>query len=144
MPYKNKEDKRKYQREWVARRRREWIETHGPCALCGSDERLEVDHIDPSTKITNSVWSWSSERRAAELAKCRVLYYECHKHKSATEMPKGEDCSFSKLTEQDVLAIRAEHQPRVHGKGYKRLAQKYGVDHKLIQFIVRRKIWTHI
>jgi hypothetical protein len=76
------EKKRQYQREWVARKRRDWLEQNGPCVKCGSADRLEIDHKDPTTKVTNSVWSWSAARQAEELSKCQVLCYECHKQKT--------------------------------------------------------------
>ena len=40
---------REYQREWLAARRTEWLADKS-CAVCGSDDRLEIDHIDPATK----------------------------------------------------------------------------------------------
>lgn len=78
---------RKYQRGWLNRRRAEWIAANGPCKKCGSSERLEVDHIDPAQKITHAVWSWSKVRREAELAKCQVLCYTCHKAKTSSDRP---------------------------------------------------------
>src|ERR1019366_1029928 len=55
-----------------------WLSTHGPCA-CGSWLRLEVHHVDPSTKAGHTVWSWTSARREAELAKCVASCHTCHK-----------------------------------------------------------------
>lgn len=144
MPYKDKVKQREYQREWIARRRQEWLDENGPCILCGGDNELQVDHIDPNTKISHRVWSWSDERRNTELAKCRVLCSRCHKEKSDTEKLRGEDQPQAKLTEQDVLAIRAEYKRGVRGKGLRALADKYKVDHKLIQAIIRRNNWQHI
>ena len=66
----------------VKGRRKDWIEANGPCAKCGSWDRLEVDHIDPSTKVSHNVWGWSETRRLEELAKCQVLCYSCHKEKT--------------------------------------------------------------
>src|SRR5690348_7168168 len=72
---------RNYRREWFKRRRDEWF-AGKCCVICGSTDRLEADHIDPSTKDPQlkkgtSLWSWSDKRREAELAKCQVL---CHEH----------------------------------------------------------------
>ena|ERR1035438_9308129 len=85
-----KEDiKREYQREWLAKRRSEWIEAQGGrCVKCGSVDRLEVDHIDPSTKVASAVWSWSETRRLEELAKCQVLCHDCHKIKTFQDVAK--------------------------------------------------------
>jgi len=88
MPIKDLEERRKYQREWQARRRQKWLQENGPCVDCGSWRRLEVDHVDPSTKITHGVWSWSEKRRLEELKKCVVRCYRCHKLKTAEENRK--------------------------------------------------------
>ena len=82
------EAKRKYQREWMASRRLDWIESKGGrCALCGSADRLEVDHIDPSTKLMQprEIWSRAERIRDAELAKCQVLCGICHLDKTLAE-----------------------------------------------------------
>lgn len=95
MGYKDPDQQRAYQHRWITGRRDAWIAEHGPCAECGSGERLEVDHVDPSTKCFNParIWSLSEEKRAAELAKCQVLCYACHKEKTrrqrATDPPHG-------------------------------------------------------
>lgn len=83
MPFKDIDDKRRYQREWMAKRRQDWIDEHGPCVKCGSDVDMEVDHIDPDLKLSHKVWSWSKERREAELAKCQVLCGNHHKEKTS-------------------------------------------------------------
>ena len=80
--YKDPEKKREYQRKWMVARRQKWVEDHGPCAVCGSADRLEVDHKDPRQKVTHRVWSWRKDKQAEELAKCQVLCFECHKNKS--------------------------------------------------------------
>jgi hypothetical protein len=81
MSYLDIDKKRAYQRKWVAARRKEWF-TGKRCTRCKSTERLELDHIDRKTKVTNSIWSWSEERRDAEIAKCQVLCHICHVKKS--------------------------------------------------------------
>jgi hypothetical protein len=78
------EEKRTYQRRWIARRRGEFF-ADKVCVKCGSTDRLELDHIDPSTKVANSIWSWSLPRRQAEIAKCQVLCYKHHKEKSKAD-----------------------------------------------------------
>lgn len=62
-----------------------WLKTHGPCAICGSNKKLELDHVDPRTKISHNIWSWNEKRRAVELNKCQVLCYICHKEKTKLE-----------------------------------------------------------
>lgn len=89
MPYKSAEAQREYQRRWLAARRAEWIAEHGPCMECGTDENLDVDHIDPATKLfeISTLWSLSKNnpKRVAELAKCQVLCESCHQEKTNKE-----------------------------------------------------------
>lgn len=82
MAYLDRDKQRAFCRKWMASRRAEWLAANGPCKQCGSSERLEVHHRDPGDKITHAVWSWSAERRAAELAKCDVLCHECHRQET--------------------------------------------------------------
>lgn len=94
MPYAERAKKQAFQNEWKRKRREEWIETHGPCA-CGSSKNLQIDHIDPTKKVSHRIWSWSDARREAELAKCHVLCEECHKKKH--EAPHGSRRRYEKL-----------------------------------------------
>lgn len=76
-----KEYMRKYQRKWMARRRKEFFDDKS-CIECGATENLELDHIDPSEKISHKIWSWAESKRLSEIAKCQVLCGECHKKKT--------------------------------------------------------------
>lgn len=80
MGYKDPDKQREFQREWMRKRRQKWIDKNGPCRQCGSSVKLEVDHIDPDTKLLNParLWSLSEAKRNAELAKCQVLCGACH------------------------------------------------------------------
>lgn len=55
-----------------------------PCVQCGESrwDRLELDHIDPERKVGHRIWSWSEERRNAELANCQALCRPCHRKKT--------------------------------------------------------------
>ncbi|MDQ0241146.1 hypothetical protein [Arthrobacter bambusae] len=94
MAYSNAQ-KRKYQREWCAKNRAAYLEGKS-CVHCGSAGPLEVDHIDPALKVTHSVWSWSAERRAGELAKCQTLCVPCHKAKTKAQRPTPEHGTISR------------------------------------------------
>ncbi len=83
MPYKDPERQREYQANRLLYLRNEWINSNGPCVKCRTWKNLEVDHVDPSTKVSHNVWSWSPDRRKEELSKCQVLCVECHKEKTA-------------------------------------------------------------
>lgn len=85
MNQKRKNYIREYQRKWLAARRQEAIELlGGKCKKCGNTENLEFDHIDRNSKLSHSIWSWSYERRKAELDKCQLLCYSCHLTKSTS------------------------------------------------------------
>lgn len=93
MPHVSAAARREYQAQWARRRRDDWIASRGGvCEKCGSSDRLEVDHIDPKTKLMNprEVWNRRDEVRLAELAKCQVLCHECHKAKSLAERPRAD------------------------------------------------------
>ncbi len=75
--------RRAYARQWMARRRAEYFKDK-KCAKCSSIHNLELDHIDPTSKVSHKIWSWSKERREIELVKCQVLCEKCHKKKTIT------------------------------------------------------------
>lgn len=77
MPLATRELQNEYQRKRLAKRRAEWFEGK-ICTNCGSEENLELHHLDPETKISHNVWSWSQKRRDEELLKCVVLCEICH------------------------------------------------------------------
>lgn len=76
-----------YVKNYRNTRRATYLCQHGPCVKCGSWDRLEFDHIDPASKgsdkdASTHMWTWSEERLQAELKKCQILCYDCHKTKS--------------------------------------------------------------
>lgn len=80
--------KREYQRQWIAKRRQDWIASRGGmCEQCGSTNRLEVDHRSSKLKQANptQIWSKTAAKREAELALCQVLCHDCHKIKTSKQ-----------------------------------------------------------
>lgn len=71
--------------ERIAKTRAEFFSGKS-CVFCGSTDRLEIDHIDPSTKVSHKIFGWTKERREGELAKCRVLCFVCHNARHSQEM----------------------------------------------------------
>lgn len=143
MPYADPELQREYQRAWIAARRQAWLQEHGPCIDCGTWEGLEVDHADASTKVTHRVWSWSSARREAELAKCVARCRACHlvKTKAAGEYVnrlQGTKHPASKLTDEAVRVIKAS------GEGPRALARRFGVNSGTITNIRKGRAWKHV
>lgn len=57
----------------------------GCCKSCGTQEDLEFDHVDPSTKSFNlgsHLGRYSLKKLKAELVKCQLLCTACHKVKT--------------------------------------------------------------
>lgn len=139
MPYSNPEEQRLYQRQWYAARKAQWIAEHGPCVRCGSTEDLQVDHKDPSQKVNHRVWSWSAERREAELAKCQVLCRPCHVEKK-DHVRQGEQHGRARLTGVQVMDIR---QRALAGESLVSAGAVHGVDRKTAWDVVH-KSWQHL
>jgi hypothetical protein len=92
LPILDKEENRKFGREWRTKRREKAIDDFGRiCNICGDkDGPFDFDHIDPATKeySINKLWSCSKEIRKYELAKCQLLCRKCHNKKSSEEKMK--------------------------------------------------------
>jgi hypothetical protein len=83
MPYSNPAKRLEYAREWYAARRAKGIESlGGKCVQCGTTEDLEIDHIDPATKVSHRIFSWSWARIEIELKKCQLLCMPHHLDKT--------------------------------------------------------------
>ena len=62
--------------------------------------------------------------------------------KARERQAKGEEIGIAKLTDPEVLEIRARYATgQITQQG---LADQHGVHHSLVSLIVNRKIWTHI
>lgn len=57
-------------------------------------------------------------------------------------VPRGETQGNAKLTNSQVIEIRALHE--AGETTYPKLGAQFGVDRSLIGLIIRRKIWKHI
>lgn len=140
----------KYVRESYEKKKQGLIEQlGGQCVHCGSQERLQFDHIDPTqktlviTEFRSHPWNLVLE----EIKKCQLLCKGCHLIKSRAEgslarnNPIGQNAGSSKLTEQDVLEILRLSKL---GVGPRKLATQFGVDRSCIGFIKAGKTWKHI
>lgn len=90
-------------------------------------ENCEVRHLDgdPSNnRLDNLAWGTKAENQADKIRHGTILY--------------GTANPASKLTEADVLAIRASNKRQVD------LARIYGVSQPIISAIRLRKIWKHV
>lgn len=123
MPYKDAAARSAYQAGYASALRRAWLETHGPCAACGSADDLEVDHVERREKVSHRIWSWSRERREDELAKCQVLCRRCHLEKTREENARPMEhgtisgyryrgCRCAECREAQRVACAADRQGR--------------------------------
>jgi hypothetical protein len=90
-------------------------------------ENCEVRHLDgdPSNnRLDNLAWGTKAENQADKVRHGTIL--------------RGTANPASKLTEADVLAIRASNKRQVD------LAEIYGVTQPIISAIRLRKIWKHL
>lgn len=128
MPYKSLKQQRAYQRRWIAKRREEWLRENGPCSSCGATNNLEIDHTDPTRKVSHNVWSWTKVRRDRELKKCRVLCHGCHQNKTAQKLDGQYRLTFEQAEEIRVLVA--------DGLAKRAAARMYHVDEKQVRRIV--------
>lgn len=85
MPYKDKDDRRGYDRRRYHERRRRAFERLGNrCVRCGGRDGLEIDHIDPAQKVfsVSRMWTMRGDVFWAEIAKCQLLCHEHHVEKT--------------------------------------------------------------
>lgn len=117
-----------YGKFWIANKdirahRQAWVFTHGPipiglvvCHRCDIPSCVNPEHLFLGTQDDN-------------VRDCVI------KGRQA----RGETQSASKLTAEQVLAIRA-----IEGVSQRELARRFGVTHALIGYVQRRAIWRHI
>jgi 5-methylcytosine-specific restriction endonuclease McrA len=126
MGYKDPDKQKEFQRLWMKKRRDYYLELMGgACVKCGSTERLEFDHIDRSTKSLkpSSLWSRTDDQILAELAKCQILCYSCHKKKTVSEniaarnlqhgeygMYKSQKCRCELCRSANAARVREQRQ----------------------------------
>ena len=127
-----------YQRKWMARRRAEYF-CGKRCAHCGATEGLQLDHIDPSTKVHHTVWSWRSSRREEELKKCQPLCATCHKRKTAQERVAAQSgvpiAALRRITDGQVAEAR---KLREGGITVRAAASLFGISHNRLAELTSR------
>ena len=66
------------------------------------------------------------------------------KMRAAGQISVGSDCKQSKLTEADIVHIRARYTPRCLTDGLGPIGEDYGVSPGCIRDIIIRKTWRHV
>jgi hypothetical protein len=115
--------------------------TYGPipdglrvCHRCDNRLCVRPDHLFLGTDADNAADRHAKGREAMGVRNGR--------HTRPNTTARGMKGGRAKLTDDDVHAIRADHAAGL--AGFKRLANRYGVDDSTIAAIVRRRTWTHI
>lgn len=104
------------------------------CFIPNPENKLEVNHKDRN-KANAFVFNleWATKQENTDHAWANGVMESVN---------RGENCWKAKLTENQVLEIRATYIPSI--MSFYKLAAKFGVTYGAIQSIVRRKSWKHI
>lgn len=136
MPYKDKDQQREYQRLWMQRRRDSFF-SGKICESCGSVKDLQLDHRDPRKKVSHRIWSWSADRREAEVDKCQVLCTTCHKLKTRSDWSSGVIEPRVTIPDRVVEEIREKYRSGKYS--YRQLAELYEVGFSHVGYLVREE-----
>lgn len=86
MDWQDREAYRAYHRQYYLKRRQKIIDyLGGHCAVCGSTESLEIDHVSRVSKSFNISSRLTLESILEELDKCQLLCGEHHRAKTSQE-----------------------------------------------------------
>jgi hypothetical protein len=80
---------REYSRQYYHKRKQDMIDKlGGKCAICGSTNNLQFDHVDAYSKSFSigKLLNYSKKTVEAELSKCQLLCCDCHLHKSKVDI----------------------------------------------------------
>lgn len=110
---------------------------HLACHTCDNPVCVRPDHLFDGTNADNLADMKAKGRAATGLRSGRYTMPE--------RTARGEHAATSKLTEAQVLEIRATYKRGDrHGRGYGALAAKYGVSKFAIRMIVIGRHWRHL
>lgn len=87
MPYLDKDKQRKFMREWMAERRREFF-LGKRCADCQSETELMLFWAGEGKSPGHRVFSFKKERRDAVLEKYTILCGRCRSMRSSSRKPR--------------------------------------------------------
>ena len=129
---------REYMKKYHAdRTRRAQAILGGKCARCGATDRLQFDHVDPSTKtrqvsiLLREAWS----KVLKELAKCQLLCGKCHRQKT-----KSNQESHEKLSVEKAAEIRERY--KAEAVSQRQLASEYDVHQSIIWGVLNGTRWA--
>ena len=92
MPLRDKNEYNAYMKEYMLKRyfkvREKILKLLGnKCVICGSSEKLEIDHIEYKNKSFSiaKFHSLTDEKLLEEVKKCQLLCFKCHRRKTIEE-----------------------------------------------------------
>jgi hypothetical protein len=146
------DEKRKYFNHYYNERIKKYKYMLGnKCAICGTSNNLEFDHIDFKTKKFNisKCLNYKESVVLEELKKCQLLCHIHHKEKSDKEISirlfgrdnitsRGAFNHFNVLSEIDVHYIRMLY---IFGYSLRQLANMYNVSKNTIFAIIHCISW---
>ena len=128
-PILETETRRRYQREWVAKRRAEFF-ADKTCIDCGTTEHLELDAATPPSRSTTTCGRWSTGRREAKLAKydirccsCRRTRFADHETRHGTRGRYEQGCRYNVWREAKSrrnAQYREQHRGKIGAKRHAR------------------------
>jgi hypothetical protein len=108
-------------------------------------EGMEVAHYDgtrTNARLENLRYATPAENQADRIRHGTTTRGDANPSRTRPErLARGERNGSSKLTDDVVLALRADHRG---GMGQKRLARKYGISPATAWEIINRRIWRHV
>lgn len=123
--------------------------------------RMLASRSDPGAKINSSesvaklsasisaIWQKEGFREAMREKYAEAWKRPATRERHSQSMQRGEERESSKLTEEAVRSIRAEHdaakaagEPMI--KLYSSLAARFGVHSSLVQMVAKRRRWKHV
>lgn len=86
------------------------------CVMCGELENLQLDHIDPETKLftIGKRWMCAEEKFWAEVQKCQLLCVPCHKVKTESDFLHGGGLSGKRNCKCDPCRLKKNEYMRAY------------------------------
>lgn len=146
-----------YANQLTSTHRISWILTNGPipnrslcvCHHCDNRSCCNPDHLFLGTRADNNAdcvakgRSAVGDKNGSRKHPERLIRGSDHfSAKHPERLARGESNGMAKLTEDQVIAIRALYASG--GISQRSLAAKFGVTQPLIKGITKRQTWTHI